>query len=85
MELGKPENLARLINLALSRAKVCSSDPLCAEHVPAEDASLHAAACHACGFLPETSCECGNRYLDRSLLVATFQNEEVAFFEDANK
>jgi len=80
VELGKPENLGRLIGHALSRAQVCSSDPLCSEHVPMEDATLHGAACHACSFVPETSCEFGNRYLDRSLLVPTFHGMDPAFF-----
>jgi hypothetical protein len=30
---------------------------------------LHAAACHACLFASETSCETGNRWLDRAVLV----------------
>lgn len=44
--------------------------PLCAEHVPlrTED-SLHGAACHACLFAPETTCERGNRFSDRRLIV----------------
>jgi hypothetical protein len=44
---------------------------------------LHAAACHACLFAPETSCESGNRYLDRSVLVRTVERDELAFFEVA--
>jgi hypothetical protein len=31
--------------------------------------ALHAAACHACLFASETSCETGNRWLDRATLV----------------
>jgi len=80
VELGKPENLGRLIEQALDRATVCSSDPLCSEHNPAVDRSLHSAACHACTFVSETSCERGNRYLDRSLLVRTFEDTDAAFF-----
>ena len=80
VELGKPENLGRLIEQALNRAMVCSSDPLCSEHDPSEDRSLHAAACHACTFVAETSCERGNRYLDRALLVKTFESKDIAFF-----
>ena len=80
VELGKPENLGRLIERALRRAAVCSSDPLCAEHDPGADRSLHAAACHACAFVAETSCERGNRYLDRALLVDTFAVSGAAFF-----
>jgi hypothetical protein len=32
------------------------------------------AACHACLFSAETSCERGNKFLDRSLLVNTVKN-----------
>lgn len=81
IELGKPENLGRLIRQALHRASVCSSDPLCSEHDPERDRSLHSAACHACSFVSETSCELGNRYLDRALLVPTFDSSSAAFFE----
>lgn len=80
VELGKPENLGRLIDQALDRAAVCSSDPLCSEHDPSEDRSLHSAACHSCCFVPETSCERGNRYLDRALLVKTMALSDTAFF-----
>lgn len=81
VELGKPDNLGRMIERALSRATVCSSDPLCSEHDPERDRSLHAASCHACTFVAETSCERANRYLDRSLLVETFDHLGAAFFE----
>lgn len=85
VDLGRPENLGRLIEQALNRATVCSSDPLCSEHDPSEDRSLHAASCHACAFVAETSCEKGNRYLDRALLVETFECTEAAFFKDLKK
>ena len=80
VDLGKPENLGRLLRQALNRSKVCSSDPLCSEHDPGKDRSLHAAACHACSLVAETSCERGNRYLDRSLLVQTLDRVDAAFF-----
>ncbi len=80
VDLGKTENLRSLIDQALHRAAVCSSDPLCAEHDPSEDRSLHLAACHSCSFVPETSCERGNRYLDRALLVKTMTLSDTAFF-----
>ena len=83
VELGKPENLERLFTQALRRARICSSDPLCAEHDPQKDQSLHAAACHACSFVAETSCESSNRYLDRAMVVPTVQNAATAFFQDA--
>ena len=81
VDLGKPENLGRLLKQALSRAQICSSDPLCSEHEPEKDRSLHAAACHACSFVSETSCEFGNRYIDRTLLVPTLDVVDAAFFE----
>ena len=81
VDLGKPENLGRLLEQALNRSKVCSSDPLCSEHDPEKDRSLHGAACHACSLVAETSCERGNRYLDRSLLLPTLERADAAFFK----
>lgn len=79
--LGEPKSLGRHLDQALERMGLCSSDPLCAEHIPTLDGSLHGAACHACSFLPETSCERGNKYLDRSLLVPTMEQPDLAFFD----
>lgn len=79
--LGTPEKLERHLDQALETAKLCASDPLCSEHRPVNDGTLHAAACHACSFLPETSCERGNKYLDRAVLVKTVEETQFAFFE----
>ena len=46
-----------------------------------EGNTLHAASCHACLFAPETSCERGNKYLDRAVLVSTVERSDLAFFE----
>lgn len=81
-QLGQPDRLGELIMRALARARICASDPLCAEHVPSHDRSLHGAACHACAFVAETSCECGNRHLDRSLLVPTVAGANLHFFDE---
>lgn len=68
--LGEPRHLGRLLDLCFEDAERCSSDPLCAEHVPRPpNDDLHAAACHACLFASETSCEANNRWLDRAVLV----------------
>jgi hypothetical protein len=68
--LGEPRHLERLLGEAFAAAEHCSSDPLCAEHVPSfPSTALHCAACHACLFVSETSCEAGNRWLDRAVLV----------------
>jgi hypothetical protein len=81
VSLGEPATLARLLDQALAHASLCASDPLCAEHHPWRDGqTLHAAACHACLFVPETSCERGNHYLDRSALIPTVESGDLAFF-----
>ncbi len=82
-QLGQPDRLGELVIRALERTRICASDPLCAEHVPTHDRSLHGAACHACSFVAETSCEIGNRYLDRSLLIPTLSGRDLAFFADS--
>lgn len=82
VHLGEPDQLGRLLRYAMEDMKLCSSDPLCAAHDPSPDGStLHGASCHACLFSPETSCERGNRYLDRSLLVPVFDRNDCAFFD----
>lgn len=80
VNLGKPEALGWHIDGALANMQHCASDPFCAEHSSREDHTLHEAACHACMFVPETSCERGNKYLDRSLLVPTVKRDDLAFF-----
>jgi hypothetical protein len=80
VELGLLERLEPLLQRALARAAICPSDPLCAEHTPSEDGSKYGACCHACGFLPETSCEFNNHFLDRALLIPTLQGEAAAFY-----
>ena len=79
---GPPRYLKRLLDQAFQDALRCSSDPLCAEHVPVDpSAELHAAACHACLFASETSCETNNRWLDRAVL-ADLTGDGLAFRRD---
>lgn len=81
VNLGEPQNLERHISTALETCGLCASDPTCAEHRPGYGVpTLHAAACHSCLFSPETSCEKGNRYLDRSVLVTTINHDDLKFF-----
>ena len=70
VRLADAQQMDRLLRAAFANARRCSSDPLCAEHapLPTED-TLHGAACHACVFASETTCERGNRFLDRRLIV----------------
>ena len=81
VQLGQPVTLGRQLQHALESMRICASDPLCAEHAPVPDARcVHGACCHACLFAPETSCEKGNRFLDRTTLVGTFAAKAVEFF-----
>lgn len=82
VSMAKSATLERVMRAALHRAELCSSDPLCAEHVPTpEDRTQHGAACHSCLFLPETSCECNNRLLDRAVLLETLTSSGIAYFD----
>lgn len=75
--------LARVLMAALGHQELCSSDPVCADHVPAnasEDRTLHGAACHGCLLIAETSCEARNIFLDRALLVDTVGPSGAGFF-----
>lgn len=81
VRLGEHDQLSWHVREALTAMQDCASDPYCSEHEPSkEDNSLHGAACHACLFAPETSCERGNRYLDRTVLVDTFSALGAGFF-----
>jgi hypothetical protein len=81
VQLGQPVTLGRQLQHAMESMRICGSDPLCAEHSPSTDGrSVHGACCHACLFAPETSCERGNRFLDRTTLVGTFAAKAAEFF-----
>ncbi|GAA2665233.1 DUF1998 domain-containing protein [Streptomyces aculeolatus] len=68
--LAESPDFERILRRALRDAAHCSSDPLCAERLPKYPADyLHGAACHVCMFVSETTCERGNRFLDRRFLV----------------
>lgn len=82
VELGDPLTLGRHLQQALEGMRLCASDPLCSDHRPDTlGRGIQGACCHACQFAPETSCERGNRYLDRTALVNTFSTSGVAFFD----
>jgi hypothetical protein len=58
------ESIENVIQRALSAISDCSNDPVCIDHIPASSEE-NGAACHSCLYLPETSCELGNMFLDR--------------------
>jgi hypothetical protein len=74
----------KVLASALERLRLCSGDPVCADHNPAtaiDDRALHGAACHGCLLISETSCEARNLFLDRALLVDTVGSRGSAFFD----
>src|SRR5665648_62541 len=44
--------------------------------------SLNLAACHACALLPETCCEERNGFLDRGLIVGTYEDKDMGFYSE---
>jgi hypothetical protein len=81
--VGLVPKFAEIFTSALRKAELCSSDPICADHRPAEhegDRATHGAACHGCLLIAETSCENRNMLLDRSLLVETIAKEQCALW-----
>lgn len=74
---GRFENI---VIRAIQQAGWCSSDPVCIESNGQGAENCNLAACHGCCLLPETSCEEGNRLLDRALLVGRPREPNIGFF-----
>lgn len=75
--------MGRHVETALELGRLCSNDPVCAQHRANqrhEDRRTHGAACHGCLLIAEPSCERRNEFLDRSLVVPTVDAEDAAFF-----
>lgn len=74
---GERPRLARTLLSALEDADWCSNDPICSESTGQGMNNLNLAGCHGCVLASETSCERGNVFLDRALVLG---NEEVPGF-----
>jgi len=77
---GEPGRLEFTIARALHEARWCSADPICYETTGQGTDSGNLAACHGCALLPETSCEEGNRLLDRQTLIGRPDSSALGFF-----
>jgi hypothetical protein len=78
------DRIAVYLRDATDMGRLCSNDPVCAQHQPdnrQEDRLLSGAACHGCVLLAESSCERRNDFLDRALVVPTVDGESAAFFD----
>lgn len=79
VRMGKTEKFFPVVDKAIDKARWCSSDPVCSEIGKSSGQgvnNLNGAACHSCSYLPETSCELGNLFLDRTLLI----DSNIGFF-----
>ncbi|MBK7906927.1 MAG: DUF1998 domain-containing protein [Gemmatimonadetes bacterium] len=75
--------IEKYLAMALELARLCSNDPICAQHSPdqlLEEKYTLGAACHGCLLIAETSCERRNELLDRSLVVSTVEQLGCEFF-----
>ncbi|MFI5457104.1 MAG: DrmB family protein [Isosphaerales bacterium] len=75
--------IARYLKAAIDLGRLCSTDPVSAQHAPEnqhECRFLHGAACHGCLLIAETSCEQHNDFLDRALVISTVDGNGAEFF-----
>ena len=82
VEAGR--RLGAHLRRAVEDGRLCSNDPVCADHAPnhqLEGRQLHGAACHGCLLIAETSCEHRNDFLDRALVVPTVGTADAAFLD----
>ena len=77
---GEKNRLEDTICNAVRNAAWCSSDPVCIQSLGQGPESCNLAACHNCSLLPETCCECGNRLLDRGVVVGDLADRSIGFF-----
>ena len=82
VDQAQPERFGPVLHDSLQDARLCAQDPLCGADEIGGAAGLNGAACHACLLLPETSCEAGNRFLDRATLVETIGQFGRQFFDE---
>lgn len=78
-----PDRFGPVLLDALREAELCAQDPLCGGGEIGGAAGINGAACHACLLLAETSCEAGNRFLDRATLVQTLGEHGLGFLRGA--
>jgi|SRR5665213_46368 len=77
---GEPGRLEATFAEGLRTVAWCSSDPVCIESTGQGADNANLAACHGCVLLSETSCEEGNRLLDRATLVGSLTEPACGFF-----
>lgn len=77
---GRADIFPKIFKKAIESAVTCSNDPVCSLSSGQGRDSLNIAACYSCTLIPETSCEEFNAFLDRGVVVGTFENHKLGFF-----
>ena len=82
---GRADTFPKIFNKAIENARTCSNDPVCSLSQGQGRDSLNLSACYSCALIPETSCEEFNSFLDRGVVIGTFDNPTLGFFEGVYK
>lgn len=77
---GRPDVFPSTFKKAIKSALKCSNDPVCSLSQGQGRDSLNLAACYSCTLVPETSCEEYNVFLDRGVVIGTFDHPDIGFF-----
>lgn len=79
---GRYDTFPQIYRKAIESAFICSNDPVCLLSNGQGRDSLNLAACYSCCLLPETCCEEFNVFLDRGVVVGTYDNKKIGFFHE---
>lgn len=77
---GRHDTFPSIFRKAIESAMTCSNDPVCSLSQGQGRDSLNLSACYSCTLIPETSCEEFNVFLDRGMVIGTFDKPELGFF-----
>ena len=79
---GRSDTFPQLFRKAIMGAMTCSNDPVCSLSNGQGRDSLNLAACYSCCLLPETCCEEFNVFLDRGMVIGTYDHRNIGFFSE---
>lgn len=79
---GRKDTFPRIFKKAIEEAVLCSNDPVCSLSNGQGKDGLNLSACYSCSLLPETTCEEFNCFLDRSVLVGTFDDRMIGLYSE---
>jgi len=84
VEQGDRDRFGIIMRKSMAMSKLCSSDPFCSSAKPENVNLNNGAACHSCLLISETSCECMNNFLDRSMIRSTLSKKGMGFFDESS-